>query len=101
MSEKNCSSGQLDDVKIISSLCAAVSAIFAVIITALIIPKDVFLIGELWGVAIHRYQVIVCGGVIACFPAYLSAKFFCCRRCPGPPEKAEDRYGFPYIVDGG
>ena len=92
----------LDDVKLISSLCAAVFAILAIIITALIIPKDIFVIDELWGVVIHRYQIIICSGLIVCFPAYHSAKFFFCRRCcPEPPEKVEERYGFPYIVDGG
>lgn len=98
MSRKNCSSGHLDDVKMISSLCAAMFAILAVIITALIIPKNIFSLGEFWGIGIHRYQVIVCGGAIVCFPAYLSAKFFCCRRCPGPPEKVNDLCGWEFIV---
>ena len=34
--------------------------------------------------------------------AILLISYFWCRRCcPKPPEKMEDRYGFPYIIDGG
>ena len=76
-------------------------AILAVVVTALIIPKNIFMISEIWGITIHRYQIIVCGGIAVCFPAYFSTKFFCCRRCPGPLKKTEEPYGFPYIVDGG
>jgi hypothetical protein len=93
----------LGDVKLISGLCAAVFAILAIVITALIIPKDIFMIDELWGFVIQRYQVIVCGGLIVCFPAYHSAKFFCCRRCLGPPEKAKEepkvrQCGWEYVI---
>lgn len=103
MSRKNCSSVHLNDVRMISSLCTAVFAILAVMTTAVIIPQDIFAIGELWGIVIHRYQVIVCGGIVVCFPAYRSAKFFCCRRCMGLPEKAKEesrirQCGWEYVI---
>lgn len=79
-------------IKVFSVVCAALIAILAIVITALVIPRDVFIIGELWGIVFHRYQVIVCSGLVTCFPAYFLAKHLWCRRCTGSSEKTEERY---------
>jgi len=86
-----CSHGYPEIIKLFSAVCAALIAIFAIVTTALIIPKDIFTIGEILGITVHRYQIIVCSGIVAYSLTYFSVKFFCCRRCcPEPPEKTEE-----------
>lgn len=93
-----CLHGYPEIVKVFSTICAALIAICAIVITALIIPENIFTFGEIWGIVVHRYQVIVFGGIIVCYPAYRAAEFCFCWRCPVLSGKTEPRYGFPYIV---
>jgi len=87
------------EVKLFSGFCAAIIAILAIVIAALSIPQEIFMMGEFWGVGIHRYQIIACSGMVVCFPAYRLTRSLFCWRCPGPKEKPpESRFGFQYIV---
>jgi hypothetical protein len=65
---------------IVRSSLFAFGALFGVVIgVSLLIPKDVFIVPELWNFT--RYQIIMTSGVIASSITFFLARWIRCRHC--------------------
>jgi len=83
-----CSRKERELVGIMSFIAAALCVILVAILVALLTPRDIFIIGELWGFDLNRCRLIVGSGILAFFPALLATRHLICRNC-----RQRRRYG--------